>query len=113
MTKAANFISIFFVNPGQQPDAPGENPAGEQPGGGLRQRLHGHQRELQPLWQIPGDEVHGWRDGGGGEDLRVPAGEVQSHSPGSVNVSHCDMLGFLSQTGARAKYIQQIISCFN
>ena len=72
---------------GQQSDAPGEDPAGQQPSGGFWERLHRHQRQLQPLWQIPGDEVHEWGNGGRSADLRVPAGEIQSHPPGCVNIT--------------------------
>ena len=72
---------------GQQPDPPGEDPAGEPPGGGLRERLHRHQRQLQPLREVPGDEVHAHRRRHGGQDLRVPPGEVPGHQAGRVRLT--------------------------
>lgn len=81
-----NICQVFYFS-GQQPDAPGENPAGQQPGGGVRKRLHRHQRQLQPLRKVPGDEVHLRGNGGRGKDMRVSAGEIQSHPPGRVNTA--------------------------
>lgn len=83
--RCTDLDSCFYS--GQQPNAPGENPPGQRPGGGVRKRLHRHQRQLQPLWQIPRNEVHPRRNGGRSPDIWVSAGEIQSHPPGDVNVT--------------------------
>lgn len=69
---------------GKQSDAAWEDTAGEPPRGGLRKRMHSYQWQLQPLWQIPWDEVHTDGSGHRGQDIRIPAGEVESHQTGHV-----------------------------
>lgn len=90
-----SYLAGIMFYSGKQPDAPGEDPAGQQPGGGFWERLHRHQWKLQPLWQVPGDEVHLWRNSGRSADIWVPAGEIQSHPPGSVNINSFFLCLFL------------------
>lgn len=89
------YMVYFFTQANNRTLQEKIDPAGQQPGGSIRKRLHRHQWQLQPLWQIPGDEVHQRRDGGRSTDLRVPAGEVPSHPPSSVNITFCLYLSFL------------------
>lgn len=78
---------------GKQSDAAWKDIAGEPPCRGLRKRLHSYQWQLQPLWQIPWDEVHTHRSGHRGQDIWIPAGEVESHQTGYVRASQawCDL----------------------
>lgn len=69
---------------GKQSDAAWEDLAGQPSRRGLRKRLHSDQWQLQPLRQIPGDEVHTHWSGHRGQDIRVPAGEVEGHQTGHV-----------------------------
>lgn len=69
---------------GKQSDAAWEDIAGEPSRRGLRKRLHSYQWQLQPLRQIPGDEVHTHWSGHRGKDIRIPAGEVEGHQAGYV-----------------------------
>ena len=69
---------------GKQSNAAGEDLAGEPTRRGLWQCMHSHQRQLQSIWQVPRDEVHAHGGCHGGQDIRVPAGEVQGHQTGYV-----------------------------
>lgn len=77
----SNMLLLFS---GKQSDAAWEDLAGEPPCRGLWKRLHSYQWQLQPLRQIPGDEVHTDRSGHRGQDIRVLAGEVEGHQAGYV-----------------------------
>lgn len=70
---------------GKQQDSQGEDLAGQPSGGSFWKCLHSHQRQLQPLRKIPGDEVYAERSRHRSQDIGIPAGEIQGHQTGCVS----------------------------
>lgn len=74
----------LFLHLGEQSDSAREDSAGEPPGGGLWKCVHRHQRQLQSLREVPGDEVHASWSRHRSQDFRVSPREIEGHQTGHV-----------------------------
>lgn len=77
-------LGYFLFGTGQQPDLEREDSAGQLPGGSLWERVHCHQRQLQPLWKISGNDIYPNRSCDGGKNFWISPRKVQSYKTGSV-----------------------------